>query len=43
VNGAAPVVFAPLLLAYRPTRGADEIAVTASSAGAVAFEFVAAR
>jgi hypothetical protein len=32
-------VFAPLL-AYRPTRGADEITVTASSAAAVAFEFV---
>jgi hypothetical protein len=40
VKDAAPVVFAPLL-AYRPSRGADVIAVTASSAGAVAFEFVA--
>ena len=40
MKGTAPVVFAPLV-AYRPARGADEVAVTAWSAGAVAFEFVA--
>jgi hypothetical protein len=40
VKDTAPVMFAPLVV-YRPARGADEIAVTASSAGAVAFEFVA--